>query len=114
MGRANVGGTLIGVLLLSIVKNGLLLVGISFYWQQVASGVVILLVLAISFRGRDRPRQGARRRRSARTLAAVHPRISSAGVASSIPVSPSATPRSVKCVPALQASVAPKQALKTR
>jgi ribose transport system permease protein len=54
MGRANVGGTLIGVLLLSIVKNGLLLVGMSFYWQQVASGVVILLVLAISFRGRDR------------------------------------------------------------
>jgi ribose transport system permease protein len=55
MGRANVGGTLIGVLLLSIVKNGLLLVGMSFYWQQVASGVVILLVLAISFRGQDRP-----------------------------------------------------------
>ena len=54
MGRANVIGTLIGVLLLSIVKNGLLLVGMSFYWQQVASGVVILLVLAISFRGRDR------------------------------------------------------------
>jgi len=55
MGRANVIGTLIGVLLLSIVKNGLLLVGMSFYRQQVASGVVNLLVLAISFRGRDRP-----------------------------------------------------------
>lgn len=48
-GRANVPGTLLGVLLLSVVKNGLLLAGVSFYWQQVASGVVIFLVLALSF-----------------------------------------------------------------
>jgi ribose transport system permease protein len=48
-GRANVAGTLLGVLLLSVVKNGLLLTGVSFYWQQVASGVVIFLVLALSF-----------------------------------------------------------------
>jgi ribose transport system permease protein len=48
-GRANVTGTLLGVLLLSVVKNGLLLTGVSFYWSQVASGVVIFLVLALSF-----------------------------------------------------------------
>jgi hypothetical protein len=36
-------------------RKAALLVGMSFYRQQVASGVVILLVLAISFRGRDRP-----------------------------------------------------------
>ena len=53
-GRANVPGTLLGVLLLSIVKNGLLLVGVSFYWQQVGSGVVIFLVLALSFGARER------------------------------------------------------------
>lgn len=53
-GRANVPGTLLGVALLSIVKNGLLLVGWSFYWQQVGSGVLILLVLAISFGARER------------------------------------------------------------
>ncbi|MGA2492975.1 MAG: ABC transporter permease [Roseiarcus sp.] len=51
-GRANVAGTLLGVLLLSIVKNGLLLVGVSFYWQQVGDGALIFLVLALSFSSR--------------------------------------------------------------
>lgn len=53
-GRANVPGTLLGVALLSIVKNGLLLVGWSFYWQQVGSGVLIFLVFAFSFGARRR------------------------------------------------------------
>jgi ribose transport system permease protein len=48
-GRANVFGTLLGVLLLSVVKNGLLLLGVNFYWQQVASGGAIFIVLAASF-----------------------------------------------------------------
>jgi ribose transport system permease protein len=47
--RPGVAGTLLGVLLLSLVANGLLLIGWNFYWQQVATGVVILAVLAISF-----------------------------------------------------------------
>jgi ribose transport system permease protein len=47
--RPGVVGTLLGVLLLSLVANGLLLIGWNFYWQQVATGVVILVVLAISF-----------------------------------------------------------------
>jgi ribose transport system permease protein len=48
-GRANVPGTLLGVLLLSVIKNGLLLLGVNFYWQQVASGSAIFIVLAVSF-----------------------------------------------------------------
>lgn len=48
-GRANVPGTLLGVLLLGVVKNGLLLAGVSFYWQQVVSGAVVFLVLALAF-----------------------------------------------------------------
>jgi ribose transport system permease protein len=47
--RPSVPGTLLGVLLLSFVANGLLLIGWNFYWQQVATGVVILAVLAVSF-----------------------------------------------------------------
>jgi ribose transport system permease protein len=35
-------------LLLSIVRNGLLLIGWNFYWQQVATGVLIFAVLAFS------------------------------------------------------------------
>lgn len=56
-GRANVVGTLLGVLLLSIVTNGLILVGLSIYWQQVGSGVLIFVVLALSFRARQVKKQ---------------------------------------------------------
>ncbi|CDX11626.1 Inner-membrane translocator [Mesorhizobium plurifarium] len=47
--KPSVIGTLLGVLLLAIVKNGLLLVGWNFYWQQVGIGVLVFLVLAASF-----------------------------------------------------------------
>ncbi len=47
--RPSVLGTLLGVLLLGMVRNGLLLVGWNFYWQQVGTGVLIFLVLAVSF-----------------------------------------------------------------
>ena len=47
-GRPSIAGTLLGVLLLSIVRNGLLLIGWNFYWQQVATGLLIFAVLALS------------------------------------------------------------------
>ena len=50
--RPSVVGTALGVLLLSIVTNGLLLIGWNFYWQQVARGILIFAVLAVSFLGR--------------------------------------------------------------
>ncbi len=51
--RPNVPGTLLGVVLLSFVANGLLLIGWNFYWQQVATGVLIFIVLAVgAIRGR--------------------------------------------------------------
>jgi ribose transport system permease protein len=48
-GRPNIPGTVLGVLLLSIVANGMLLTGLNFYWQQVGTGVLIFGVLALSF-----------------------------------------------------------------
>lgn len=51
-GRPNVPGTVLGVLLLGIVANGLLLSGLNFYWQQVGTGLLIFSVLAIGFANR--------------------------------------------------------------
>jgi len=51
-GRPNVPGTLLGVLLLALVGNGLLLIGWNFYWQQVGQGVLIFLALVFCFAGR--------------------------------------------------------------
>lgn len=52
--RPSVLGTLIGVLLLAVTRNGLLLVGWNFYWQQVGIGLLVFAVLALSFGLRGR------------------------------------------------------------
>ncbi|OLP57786.1 branched-chain amino acid ABC transporter permease [Xaviernesmea oryzae] len=51
-GRPNIAGTVLGVLLLSLVANGLLMSGLNFYWQQVGTGLLIFTVLALSFASR--------------------------------------------------------------
>ena len=46
--RPNIPGTILGVLIFTILANGLNLIGLSFYWQGLARGVVLLLVLGLS------------------------------------------------------------------
>ena len=46
-GYANIPGTLIGVLFFGVMSNGLNLTGISFYWQSIAKGVLIFMILAL-------------------------------------------------------------------
>lgn len=45
-GSCSLLGTLLGVLLLRILQNGLLLVGVPSLWQTVVTGTVLLLVLS--------------------------------------------------------------------
>lgn len=47
-GRPNISGTLLGVLLFGVVTNGLNLIGINFYWQTVARGLLIFFALALT------------------------------------------------------------------
>lgn len=47
--RPSVLGTLLGVALLAVMRNGLLLMGWNFFWQQVGIGILVFLVLALSF-----------------------------------------------------------------
>ena len=53
-GRPNVPGTLLGVLFLGVLANGLNLIGINFYWQAVARGVLIFLALVLGAMNRRR------------------------------------------------------------
>ena len=57
-GRPNVAGTLIGVLFLGMIANGLNLMGLKFIVKDALSGVILVLALALSFlQGRLRQRQ---------------------------------------------------------
>jgi ribose transport system permease protein len=46
-GKGTIFGTLIGVLLMGILRNGLNLLGISSYWQTVAVGVIIIIAISL-------------------------------------------------------------------
>lgn len=57
-GRPNLFGTLVGVLIFALLTNGMNLVGLSFYWQGLARGVVLILILLLGvLLARDRARK---------------------------------------------------------
>ncbi|WP_104181864.1 ABC transporter permease [Arthrobacter sp. B0490] len=47
-GRASVPGTLVGVLIFALLANGMNLIGLSFFWQGLARGVALLVVLLLA------------------------------------------------------------------
>ena len=52
-GKGTVLGTMLGATLMGFLRNGLILLGVNVYWQQVAIGGVIVLAVAL-----DRLRRG--------------------------------------------------------
>lgn len=48
-GVGTVFGTLLGALLLGVIRNSLVLLNISMYWQTVVAGVIIILVVALDY-----------------------------------------------------------------
>jgi inositol transport system permease protein len=45
-GRGGVGGTIIGALLIGVMTNGLVIMHVSSYWQQVVIGLIIVAAVA--------------------------------------------------------------------
>ncbi|MFT9110958.1 MAG: ribose ABC transporter permease [Bifidobacterium psychraerophilum] len=46
-GKGRLTGTMIGVLIIGVLNNGLNIIGVSAFWQQVVEGVVILVAVLI-------------------------------------------------------------------
>lgn len=47
-GKGNIAGTLCGVLLIGLISNSLNMMHVNAFWQDIASGLLIILALAIS------------------------------------------------------------------
>ena len=69
-GRGSMAGTLVGVLLLSMVVNALVMLRLDFFWQQVAAGLIIITSVAFYAALQDQSKGGLsglfRRARSGR------------------------------------------------
>ena len=46
-GRGTIMGTVLGCLIIGVLNNGLVLLGVSPFWQQVIKGIVILVAVAL-------------------------------------------------------------------
>ncbi len=46
-GKGNVTGTIMGALIIGVLNTGLTISGVSYYWQQVVKGIVIILAVVI-------------------------------------------------------------------
>ena len=46
-GRGSVGGTLVGAFVIGVLNDGLVLLGVSEFWQIVIKGVVIVVAVVV-------------------------------------------------------------------
>ncbi len=63
-GVGGVGGTVTGVLFLGVLQNGLAVAGVQSYWQQLITGVILILAVALDRAQREGSLRGVLRRRS--------------------------------------------------
>jgi erythritol transport system permease protein len=67
-GRGTIRGTLIGAFVIGFLVDGLVLVGVSVFWQQVIKGAVIIFAVAV-----DQIQQTLQKRRDLKRAAAPNP-----------------------------------------
>jgi erythritol transport system permease protein len=46
-GRGTIGGTIIGAFVIGILSDGLVMMGVSSFWQMVIKGLVIIIAVII-------------------------------------------------------------------
>jgi ribose/xylose/arabinose/galactoside ABC-type transport system permease subunit len=58
-GEGRVSGTVIGILVIGVLSNGLAIVGVAEFWQRVINGLIIIAVVALDQWRRRAARAGA-------------------------------------------------------
>jgi len=65
-GKGTIRGTLLGVLMITIISNSLIMVGISTYWQRAVLGLLIIVSVSIAaFQNKGKRRPGIRKMQKA-------------------------------------------------
>jgi ribose transport system permease protein len=44
-GQFHIGGTLVGVLLIGVINNGLSILGVQTFWQYIVQGVLLIVAM---------------------------------------------------------------------
>jgi len=57
-GKGTVGGTILAVLLLGILMNGMVLLGVNTFWQNIAQGTLLVIAVALQRVGSGEQRVG--------------------------------------------------------
>ncbi|MDR1821790.1 MAG: ABC transporter permease [Oscillospiraceae bacterium] len=60
-GSGGMAGAFIGLLILNAFQNGVTIIGVPSYWQQVASGLLLIVALSVDFLAMQRKAAGLRR-----------------------------------------------------
>lgn len=55
-GEGSIAGTVVGCLIIGVLNNGLTLLNVSPFWQQIVKGLVIIVAVALDRLGRDKQR----------------------------------------------------------
>jgi ribose/xylose/arabinose/galactoside ABC-type transport system permease subunit len=58
-GVGTIGGTIIGVLVITVLNDGMIMMGVSSFWQMVIKGVVIVLAVVIDLMQQDLQRKAS-------------------------------------------------------
>lgn len=58
-GMGTIGGTIIGVLVITVLNDGMIMMGVSSFWQMVIKGVVIIVAVVIDLMQKDLQKKAA-------------------------------------------------------
>ena len=58
-GVGSIGGTIIGVLVITVLNDGMIMMGVSTFWQMVIKGVVIIVAVVIDLLQKDLQQKAA-------------------------------------------------------
>lgn len=58
-GVGTIGGTIIGVLVITVLNDGMIMMGVSTFWQMVIKGIVIIVAVVIDLLQRDLQKKAA-------------------------------------------------------